>query len=255
MTSPAASKGALYHVYCDESRQTQDRYMVFGGIIIRASALSAFNQAMRLWRESHGMLAELKWAKVSDRKLGEYKSLVDLFFSLAGKGTLHFRSVVFDTSQIDYRTFHESDRELGFYKFFYQFLLHAFGPYVTTDADRLVVFFDQRVTRYRFSTLYVVLNRGIRKKYGRGVDAVRNIQAVVSHDCDVIQVADVLIGAVGYQNNDCHLRPGARRAKIELADYIAAKAGLLSLKQNTPWRMRHFGIWLFRFGVGKKKAP
>jgi len=63
------------------------------------------------------------------------------------------------------------------------------------------------------------------------------------------------MGAIGYQNNDCHLRPGARQAKIQLADYVGQKAHLLSLKQNTPRRMRYFGIWLFRFSGRKKKTP
>ena len=85
--------GPLFHVYCDESRQTQDRHMVFGGIILPAEALAPFNDAMSLWRKSQNLMAELKWTKVSGQKLAEYKSLVDLFFSVSG--TLRFRSVVF----------------------------------------------------------------------------------------------------------------------------------------------------------------
>lgn len=244
--------GTVWHVYCDESRQTQDRFMVFGGIVIPVANVEPLNQAMSLWREAHKMHAELKWKKVSNQKFAEYKALVDLFFSLAGSGSLAFKSVVFDTSQIDYKQYHKGDRELGFYKFFYQFLLHNFGPYATSDEDRMLVFFDERHTKYKLSTLYTVLNRGIRKKYGRKADVVRSLQVLRSHDCEIMQVADVLMGAVGYQNNDCHLRLGAKRAKIELAEYIAQKANLLSLKQNTPYRMRHFGIWLFQFGAGKE---
>lgn len=245
----------LLHVYCDESRQTQDRYMVFGGIIIRASALEPFNQAMKLWRDAQNMHAELKWTKVSNQKLAEYKSLVDLFFSLAGRNQVHFRSVVFDTTQIDYKAFHEGDKELGFYKFFYQFVLHSFGKYAVEKDRRMIVYFDQRQSKQKLSTFCVILNRGIRKKFKCDRDVVRSVQAVDSKKCDLMQVADVLMGAIGYQNNDCHLRPRARRAKIELADYIAQKAKLVSLKQKTPWGMRHFGIWMFQFEKRTKKTP
>jgi hypothetical protein len=248
-------EGPLLHVYCDESRQTQDRYMVFGGIIVRARAALAFDQAMALWRNAQNMHAELKWVKVSDQKLAEYKSLVDLFFLLAGKNELHFKSVVFDTAQIDYETYHYGDKELGYYKFFYQFLLHSFGPYAVERGGRMLVFMDRRTTKYPLSTFCTVLNRGIRKRYECVRDVVRNVQAVDSKTCNLMQIADVLMGAVGYQNNDYQIRPGARKAKIELADYIARKANLLSLKQNTPRRMRHFGIWLFRFGGRKKETP
>ncbi len=248
-------EGTLYHVYCDESRQTKDRYMVFGAIIIPFRRIDDFEKAMTLWRDSQNMKAELKWTKVSDAKLREYKSLVDLFFALAGNNTLHFRSVVFDTSQIDYKKYHKGDKELGFYKFFYQFLLHNFGPYARSNADRILIFFDQRNTKYKLGSLYSILNNGIKRKYGLTVNIVRKIQAVKSHECNIIQVADVLMGAIGYQNNDCHLRKGARRAKIELAEYIADKADLLSLKDSTPRKMRHFGIWRFRFGSDKRRAP
>ena len=248
-------RGPLLHVYCDESRQTQDRYMVFGGIVVYASAVEAFSQAMTLWRDGQNMHAELKWTKVSNQKVAEYKSLVDLFFSLAGKNQLHFKSIVFDTTQIDYKTYHEGDRELGLYKFFYQFLLHSFGQYAVEKDRRMLVFFDRRQTKQKLSTFCVILNRGIRKKFRCDCDVVRNVQVVDSKKCDLMQIADVLMGAIGYQNNDCHLRPGARRAKIELADYIARKANLMSLKQNTPRKMKHFGIWLFQFRKRKKKTP
>lgn len=242
-----SEKGPVYHVYCDESRQTADRFMVFGGIIVPATNVEAFNQAMKLWRDSNRMHAELKWGKVSNAKLAEYKSLVDLFFSLAGQDSLHFKAVVFDTSQIDYKTYHHGDKDLGFYKFFYTFLLHKFGPYAADDTYRLLVFLDQRVTSYKLSTLCTVLNNGIRKKFNRNVDVVRKVEPVDSKKCELVQVADVLMGAVGYHCNDCHTRPGAKRAKIELAHYIAQKAKLLSLNQSTPFGQRRFEIWRFRF--------
>jgi len=200
--------------------------MVFGGILIEGRSLPAFNQAIGVWRQANRMHAELKWAKVSGQKLAEYKLLVDLFFSLAGRGGPCFRSVVFDTSQIDYRMFHRGDKELGFYKFFYQFLLHSFGRFARDDKDRLLVFLDRRTTSYKLSTLYAVLNRGIRKKYDRRADVVRKIEAVDSHGHDVLQLADVLMGAVGYHNNDCHLRPGAKLAKVHLADLYRAEGQL-----------------------------
>lgn len=222
--------------------------MVFGGIIVAASTVGLFNQAMVLWRTSKGMRAELKWGKVSGAKLAEYKSIVDLFFSLAGRDSLHFKAVVFDTHEIDYSTYHRNDWELGFYKFFYQFLLHKFGPYATDDAHRLLVFMDHRVTSYKLSTLCTVLNHGIRKRYGRKADVVRKVEPVDSKQSELLQVADVLMGAIGYHCNDCHTRPDARRAKVELAHYIAQKANLLSLKEATPYGQRRFEIWRFRFG-------
>jgi len=44
----------------------------------------------------------------------------------------------------------------------------------------------------------------------------------------IVQLADVLMRAIGYQWNDCHLAPDAKRAKIVLADRIAGKASLVT---------------------------
>ncbi|MEN8220070.1 MAG: hypothetical protein ABFS56_27720 [Pseudomonadota bacterium] len=43
--------------------------------------------------------------------------MVDVFFSLADEKIIAFKSVVFDTSQIDYKKHFGGDKELGFYTF------------------------------------------------------------------------------------------------------------------------------------------
>jgi len=40
----------LYHIYCDESRQSKDRYMVLGGILLPASNVELFNQTFKEFR-------------------------------------------------------------------------------------------------------------------------------------------------------------------------------------------------------------
>ncbi len=107
-------QGRFLHIYCDESRQTADRYMVIGGIIAQRENETSFAEAMKLFRQGQNMHAELKWTKVS-------------------------------------------------------------------------------------------------------------------------------------KMNGAHTRTGAKRAKVTLAEYIAAKAGLLNLQQPTPRSHRHFSIWHFHF--------
>jgi hypothetical protein len=65
------------HIYCDESRQTADRYMVLGGLITVRENENTFHEAMKLYRQSNNMQAELKWTKVSDQKLVLYPNNAD----------------------------------------------------------------------------------------------------------------------------------------------------------------------------------
>jgi hypothetical protein len=233
------------NIYCDESRQTADRYMVLGGLITVRENEEAFQKAMLLFRQSHNMWAEFKWTKVSDQKISEYIALMDLFFSLSR--SFHFKAIVVDTQEMDHRKYNKNDSELGFYKLMYQFLLHSFGDYLT-PTDQCIVHLDQRTTsKYKLSTLCAILNNGLKKKYGLDNKPIRNIQGLNSKGSDFIQVADILMGAIGYEMNGAHTRTNAKRAKVNLAEVIARKAGLVNLQQPTPRSSRHFSIWHFHF--------
>ena len=237
--------GRFWHIYCDESRQSADRYMVIGGIVTLREDEPRFAEAMALYRDSQNMHAELKWTKVSDQKFNEYRALMDLFFSV--NRLFHFRAIVVDTQEMDHRRYNRGDVELGFYKLMYQFLLHSFGAQLR-PADRCIVYLDQRTTsHYKLSTLCAILNNGLRKKYGLGYGPVRTIEPVESKQKDLIQIADVLMGAIGYEMNNAHVRTGAKRSKVQLAEYIASKAGLLNLQQPTPRSHKQFAIWHFHF--------
>lgn len=189
--------GRLLHIYCDESRQTADRYMVIGGIITTRQNEQPFSEAMSLYRQSNNMYSELKWTKVSDQKQKEYFALIDLFFSL--NRAFHFKAIVIDTQELDHKRYNKSDSELGFYKLMYQFLLHSFGSYLQPD-DKCIIFLDQRTTsHYKLSTLCAILNNGLRKKYGFPNPPISNIQAQDSKKSDLVQIADILMGAIGYE--------------------------------------------------------
>jgi hypothetical protein len=141
MTGDSAPR--FLHIYCDESRQTADRYMVIGGIITAREYEPRFAEAMALYRQSQNMRAE--------------------------------------------------------------------------------------------------------QQYGFAHSPVRNVQAVDSKDSGLIQIADILMGAIGYEMNGAHTRTGAKRSKILLAEYIAQKAGLVNLQQPTPRSQKNFSIWHFHF--------
>lgn len=220
----------LFHIYGDESRQTKDKYMLFGGIMVKEAIIPSLEVKIKNWRENNRMYAELKWTKVSKGKLEVYKELVSLFFSLATQRLLTFKSVVFDTSKIDYKKHYSGDKELGFYSLMAEFLPH-FRKSIVSHEQRLLVFLDERNSHYSLSDLKALSNQKSRELYEMNVELVRNIQPIRSHESDFLQIADILMGAVGYHYNRCHHRPHASEAKIDLAQYISNKVGLKELTQ------------------------
>ncbi|HHV61788.1 MAG TPA: DUF3800 domain-containing protein [Firmicutes bacterium] len=230
----------LVRVYGDESRQTGAKYMVLGAMWIDPAWEEVLVNDCMDFRNRTGMYHQLKWKKVSDQKLEEYKEFIDIFFRHNQQHHVAFRCIVINTHQLDHKTFNKGDEELGFYKFYYQLLLHNMQPW-----NRYLIMLDDRKTRKktRLPTLKIVLNRGIRKKFNLECDIVRNVEPRECEELNQIQMVDILIGAIGYRLNDLHLKAGAKMAKIKLSEYIADKSGKGSFGPQKgvidPW----FNIW------------
>ena len=103
-----------------------------------------------------------------------------------------------DTSTPDYAGYRTNNPELGFYKGYYHFLLSDFAPYLRSDEHSLHVLLDQRPSNYKLEVLQIILNRGIRKSFRRNADVVKRLQEGDSKDSDLLQLTDVLMGAVGF---------------------------------------------------------
>jgi len=234
-----------YHIYCDESRQTKDRFMVIGGIIIPEENVEVFNQTMEKFRQEENMRAELKWSKVTNQKLAKYLRFVDYFFALNNTDKLHFHATVIDNHRMDYKRFSKGDREEGFYKFYYELLLQSFGRHADSHS-KLFIYFDYRTTNYPLKTLKETLNRGMRRRWKLNTDIIKVIEPRRAKLTNLIQMTDIMLGAIGFQKNGFDLLVNSRQAKIDLANHIAHSAGLENLKESTPRLNRHFTIWNFR---------
>lgn len=239
---------SIYHIFCDESRQTNHRYMVLGALIIEQEEIDKFNKTMLEFRDKTNMHDELKWSKVSNGKKSEYLTLIDYFFALNNTDMVHFHSVVFDTHQINHKKY-SGDYEKGFYKFFYQLLYNCCAKnYLQKDNKvRFIIHMDHRNTSYRLNDLKDILNNAIKKHLDISEKRILSVQAVDSKKSDLTQMADIILGSIGYQQNGYHLISGSSKIKIEIAEYIAKKAGLINLINNTKYGIVRFKIWIFRF--------
>ena len=181
-----------FDVYCDESRQELFRspvpgenYVLIGGIWIKAEERPAHKRAVKILRARHRLHGEFKWNRVSTSRLDFYKDLVSMFFSR----DIRFRTVVLQADELDSVRFHEADNELMFYKFYYQLLHHWI-----LDFNKYRIFVDTKTNRVqdRLRTLELCLSNA-------NISSVVDVQALPSHEVDLMQLADVLIGAVSYK--------------------------------------------------------
>jgi hypothetical protein len=233
-------KRSGFRVYCDESNTDGGkRHPVYGAILVSLDDIRTVQRELKDWRDREGMHGELKWHKVNGRSsLAKYKSLVDLLVLLARRRrTIQFKAIILDKHAAEYRIYSKGDDELAFYKFYYHWLLKYFAKFPVWHQCELRVIIDERnlpaEAKDPYTLLKIILNNGIRKEFQVSREVVTEVRPLGSHESDLLQAADVLMGAVGFHNQGFHLRPGANKYKVELASYIARKIRVRDLTQLT----------------------
>lgn len=190
----------MIDVYCDESRQDllansssitdNNRFCCIGGISVPIEHREEIKSEIKALKEKHDVSGELRWGTVSNNKLDFYLDLVDFFF---GRSDLMFRTVVIDAAKVQNDVFNNSDQELGYYKFYYQLLNHWL---VANDTYR--IYTDQKTNKdkKRLKELHRILNctRGA----GTTIDLIK---AIDSKESLLLQMENILMGAVGYKYN------------------------------------------------------
>src|SRR5215216_1541000 len=142
-----ARKLSGFRVYCDESNTDSHKpYPVYGAILVALDDIREVQRELADWRRREDMHGELKWEKVrGGLRLTKYKSLVDLLFSLARqRQLLHFKAIILDRHAPEYRTYSKGNDELGFYKFYYHWLLQHFVKFPIRHRCHLRVIIDER---------------------------------------------------------------------------------------------------------------
>lgn len=201
----------MFHVYCDESRPEAigsdnlvDKYAVIGGIWVEKKDVRKVKKEVSRLRDFYNVYGEMKWNKVTPSKIDFYKDIINMFFEL---DTIRFRCIVVDGTKVNLSKFHKSDKELGFYKFYYQLLYHWLNK---NDYYSIFVDYTKNKEHNRLSELKSVLNNA-------SLAIVKNLQAVESKQTTLIQIADLLIGAIGYKYNTYNTSE-AKNSIIELLE-------------------------------------
>jgi hypothetical protein len=130
-----------YELYGDERKEKRGtRYLTLAGIICTSFGRDRLLTRLQSIRQSHGLIQEMRWAKISSRHLDGYKEWLDAFFD--DPSARHVLLSV-NQSSLDWRAFRAQycgpsgeDRALA--SVYYQFLLVAFGP--LRDTKRWCVY-------------------------------------------------------------------------------------------------------------------
>jgi len=222
-----------FEVYCDESRpdllasrKSDFQYMVIGSLWLPAENRQALKTELHGLRDRHKIGGEFKWNKISPSRLGFYLDAAQWFFNQGD--SVRFRCIAVDRTQVDLPHYHDDDQELGFYKFYYQLLHHWI-----LDFNEYRIFVDYKSNRRR-DRLAVL--RGFLDDANLS-SKVERVQAVRSEESVLIQLADVLTGAVARRLNGPVETSAAKAAVLETVEDLLGGAIQATGREETKFNV------------------
>ena len=146
-------------------------------------------------------------------KLQLYRDLVDYFFD---DDHLHFRALhpFPDKSVLDHAA-REQTHDEWYYKMYFDMLKVIVAP-----THRYRIYLDIKDSRggRKVRKLHEVLANS---QYDFAREIIQRIQVIRSHESELLQLADLLIGAIAYANRDL----SASTAKVALVERIRRRSG------------------------------
>lgn len=227
---------SIVNIYCDESchlANDHQRVMILGSISASLCDASALARTARAIKRSHGLAPsfELKWGKASSGQLDYYKAVLDWFWE---EPALHFRGLIVpDKDQLDHQRFQQT-HDGWYYKMYFELLKAIIEP-----RHRYRIYIDIKDTRGRskIAKLHEVLSNS---QYDFSRTIIERMQLVRSHEVELVQLADFLIGLVGYANRGLT----SSAAKTSLVNHLRERSGYCLTKTTL---LREEKLNLFRW--------
>jgi len=225
---------SAYKIFCDESNHLSSdtsNLMVIGGIGCPTDQVEYSNRFIKHLKHKHNALDELKWTKLNNNKKAFYRELLEFFFSSL---YLKFNAqAVINKSKLNHDKFNDGEADIFYYKMYYYALL----PFLKPDED-VNIFIDYKDTKggQRAKKLKEVINNTFYRQLNCEFTIIH------SHESQIMQLADIMIGAISYKN-----RQDIKHVS-EIKNFIIStiqELGGIALDVSTPPWEEKFRIYRF----------
>ena len=235
------------NIYCDESCHLQndkEPVMVIGAVYCPIEKKKEIFERLYSFKLKHNLIPknkkndnenrtyyELKWNKVSKSKIEYYKDVINYFFD---DDDLQFRVlVVSNKSAIDYEKFNHT-HDTFYYKMYFGMLKAILNP---ENSHHIYIDIKDTRSKEKVHKLEQVLRND---KYDYSKEIIKKVQQVRSHEVEILQLADLLVGATAYVNREL----SDSKAKNELINLIKHRSKY-SLTKSTLLKERKFNVFIW----------
>ncbi len=225
-----------FNVYCDESCYMEHDGLgvfVLGAVWCPAEKVREVAVRLREIKVAHGMAPdfEVKWNKVSPSQAHFYADVIDYFFD---DDDLHFRTVVAPDKMLLRHADFGQTHDDWYYKMYYQLLIQLLQP---GSAYRVYLDVKDTLSAAKVEKLSAVLSTSV---YDFSREIIQRVQAVRSHEVELLQLADLLTGMVSYAHRGLSSSP----AKKVLVERVRERSGF-QLTKSTLLREDKFNVFVW----------
>lgn len=228
----------IYNIYCDETCYLQNdgfNVMVIGGVQCSASNKTEHYAKIREIKEKHGIssYSELKWIKISNTNYQLYLDLINYFIK---SSDLSYRGIVVTNKRELELNKYGHSYDQWYYKMYYYLL-----DFLIQDNDSYHIYIDKKENagNYKIAKLTEYLQN---KNHDFKHDRIPLINEVYSHKCDLIQVADILSGALSYYHRKMHLLKNCSASKSDIIDILSEE---YDITKTSSYKNKKFNIMIF----------
>jgi len=224
----------VYKIFCDESchlEHDSSDIMVVGALHCSAEKAVQLSKQIKLLRHQFNYKPELKWSRLNKNQWLFYKALIDMFVAdteLSFKAT-----VVLHKERLNHELYNAGSHNTFYYKMFY-YTLRDFLK--INNEYRVYLDYMDTLGADKTKKLCEILTTSI------GWDLEISATIVQSHESQIIQLCDLLIGAVGYKNRSDINKISA--IKNQFVSYLEEQLDKPLCVQTPPWEEK-FNIFRF----------
>lgn len=215
----------IYNIYCDESchlLNDKNKAFVLGAVWVEKDKTQTIFEDLRNLKRKYNLSVnfEAKWTKVSVGKVDYYVELIKYFFD---NPNLHFRGVVVPDKGVLNHSAFAQDHNTWYYKMFYVLL-----NVVIREKSEYNLYLDIKDTQSNIKVLELkrILNIASIEDV-----AVSKAQQIRSHEVELMQVVDILSGALSYSHRGLNGSEGKKKL-VEVIENSIGKEILTSSTLN-----------------------
>lgn len=221
-----------------DSSSFNARYMVAGGFAVSGNRVNQLEDYIATLRDDAGIRSEFHWSDYrGGRKRLAYEALVKYAFDLVNKRNAAFHVIIVPFAGYNHHANEGEGKCTSVNRMYYQLCLHRLAKYYGKHRA-IHVRLDEGndsadICRKRNQVCADAYRLGAKP------NCIRSIEPVQSKNVGLVQMADVIIGAIAAKVNDVqHSSP-----KGELASFVLRSSGRQSWSNETPPTARFLTVW------------